>query len=147
VVASLLVVRHYQDGTGCRRTGSFPISPAALGRLERIGVRRAVRKLIKPAAQQHTTTAGGRRLEDSREPAPASRAATACSSRLVPEFRTSAAVVYIGRPWETGHECRLFFSGRPLTGGRRRVEGKRGKLLGTRPDATDTRRRLSTSRR
>jgi len=147
VVASLLVVSHHQGGTGCRMAGIVPNSPAALGRFQRVGGRWAVKKFMKLAAKRHAATTGGRRAEYSRWPATAGRAAATDGRQLLAQFRTPAAVVDIGRPRVTVQESSLFFSGRHQVGRRRRVVGNRGMWLGTRPAATDTRRRLSFARR
>ena len=60
-VISLPIASLHRGGTGCRRAGSVPISPAALGHLARIGGRRVAKKVVKPEATQHATTTGGRR--------------------------------------------------------------------------------------
>jgi len=104
-VASLHIASLHRGGTGCRRAGSVPISPAALGHFARICGRRVAKPVVKPASTLHAkttrgrqqvthfvqpaatqdpTSTGGRRVEDPPRPATLGRSATIGSHLHLP---------------------------------------------------------------
>ena len=101
-VASIPIASLRRGGTGCRRAGSVPISPAALGHFSRIGGRRVVKQVVNPAATRHAKTTGapgaprpppppraplqrGRRAKAARRPARAPATAPPAAPRARPQ--------------------------------------------------------------